>query len=176
MKRTSASDFADQFSRQLLSAVRGPGLSRIQWCALRYYACADKKARTIQGFAAAQAISRGRALQIIGQLRRKRLLSCRPRIIARAESIKVTAAGTRLLRRDPQLLMRAALVRLSVAERRALLTVLKRASAALARSAKLTMHLFLVAGASLFGYTQVREQQAPNALTQSAWELLARLA
>ena len=175
-KAIAISELFEQISRRILGASRGQELNRLQWSALRYYACVRKKARTIEGFATAHAISRGRAIQIVRQLRRKHLLSCRSGAITEAEDIRVTEAATRLLRRDPQLLIRAALTGLSASERRALLISLRRACVALARSTKQATHLILAAAASLVGYGPDDGQRAQNALAQSASDLLSRLA
>jgi hypothetical protein len=51
------------------------------------------------------------------------------------DRIEITAAGARLLRRDPQTLIKAAVSSLSSSERRALLAAVKRASTALSRRA-----------------------------------------
>lgn len=173
-KTAAISEFVEQFSRRISSAAPNRELTRFQWRALRYYGRAYKEARTIQGFAKAHAISVGRATQIVRQLRRKRLLSCNSRSLELAAGIKVTAAGAKVLRRDPQRLIHAALRGLSASERRALITSLKRASAALARSTKRTTHI-LLAAASLFSLAQGKEPPSHDALTRSACDFVFRL-
>jgi DNA-binding MarR family transcriptional regulator len=176
LKGTAVTELVEQFSRRILSVSRHRELGRFQWSALRFYSGSYKKARTIHDFAAAHSVSPRRALQIVDQLRRKRLLkSCKSPALARVDGIEITAAGAKLLRRDPQALIKAALTILSASERRALLTALKRASTALSRPANRITQLCLFIGTGMLGYAGGKGQQTQNTLAQSAHEMLSRL-
>jgi DNA-binding MarR family transcriptional regulator len=173
LKAIAVTEFVEQFSRRIVGASRHRQLSQFQWSALRYYSDSYKKARTIQGFATAHSVSRGRALQIVRQLQRKRLLkSPKSRTVARTDRIEITAAGAKLLRRDPQTVIKAAVTCLSPSERRALLSALKRASAAL--SPDRAAHLFLFVAAGILSYADSKGQQPQGSLAQAAYELLSR--
>jgi DNA-binding MarR family transcriptional regulator len=177
LKPVAVPEFVEQFSRRMLNASRTRRLNRLQWSALRFFGCTSKKARTIDGFAAAHSISRRHAVQIVAQLRRRRLLKLRkPQVATRPEIFDVAARGAKLLRRDPQRSIEAALARLSDRERRALTKVLKRACAALtvAGNGARCVLLFVTTGAWSYGAN--REQQSDHSLALYAFDTLSRLA
>jgi hypothetical protein len=97
------------------------------------------------------------------------LKSRRPQRPAEPEIVDVTAGGARLLRRDPQRSIKAALTRLSARERGALTKALKRACAALTKQ----VLLFVTTGASVYGAH--REQQPDHSLAGYAFDTLFRL-
>lgn len=173
----AVTEFVEQFSRRILNASRHRELSRIQWSALRYYAGAPRKAQTIRDFAAAHALSQQHALQIVRQLRRKRLLKANKSAGGvETQRIDLTAAGAKLLRRDPQTLIRAAVKALSPTERRALLSALKRASDALSRPINGAAQLLIPSVAAVAGFAGYTGEQQHGMWAQSAYEALCRLA
>lgn len=177
LKSVAVPEFVEQFSRRMLNASRTRRLSRLQWSALRFFGCTSKKARTIVDFAAAHSISRRHAIQIVSQLRRGRLLKLRrPEAATQPEIFDVTARGGKLLRRDPQRSIKAALACLSAGERRALAKVLKRACAALTIAGNGAKRVLLFVTTGAWSYGANREQQADHSFALYAFDTLSRLA
>lgn len=177
LKSVAVPEFVEQFSRRMLNVTRTRKLNRFQWSALRFFGCTSRKARTIEDFASAHSISRRHAVQIVTQLRRRRLLKLhRPQVATQPESIDVTAGGAKLLRRDPQRSIEAALTRLSARERRALTKVLKRACAALTIAGNGTKRVLLFVTTGAWSYGANREQQADHSFALYAFDTLSRLA
>ncbi len=120
-------ELIEHLSRRIQGAAYAHDLKPAQWSALRYYARADRTARTIRAFAAVHASSHSAASQIVTGLKRKRLLvSYTSKRDAREQVVELTPAGTRLLRHDPLKPITLALNRMSEREQRVLLKSLRR--------------------------------------------------
>ncbi|WP_200341029.1 MarR family winged helix-turn-helix transcriptional regulator [Rhodovibrio sodomensis] len=91
----------------------GAGLTANQWTALRYFAEANRFSRTVSGFAAYNATTRGTASQTVKALVAQGYVS-RTRLDrdARSARIDVTDAGRRQLAADPAQALTKALARL----------------------------------------------------------------
>jgi len=120
-------ELIEHLSRRVQGAAYTHDLKPAQWSALRYYAKADRTARTIRAFAAVHASSHSAASQIVTGLKRKRLLvSYTSKQDAREQVVEVTAAGAKLLRHDPLKPISSALKRMTDKEQRLLLKSLQR--------------------------------------------------
>lgn len=128
MKHAAAvAELIEHLSRRIQGAAYAHDLKPAQWSALRYYARAERTARTIRAFAAVHASSHSAASQIVTGLKRKRLLtSCTSKQDAREQVVELTAAGARLLRHDPLKPITRALTRMTEREQRMLLKSLQR--------------------------------------------------
>lgn len=128
MRRAAAiAELVERLSRQIQGASYAHGLKPAQWSALRYYARADRAARTIRAFAAIHASSHSAASQIVTGLKRRRLLVAKASTEdARQQVVELTAAGAKLLRRDPLKPVTATLARMPAREQRALQASLRR--------------------------------------------------
>lgn len=176
LKASAVPELIEQFSRRILNASRTWKLNRFQWNALRFFGCTSKKDRTVEDFAEAHSISRRHAIQIVAQLRRRRLLKLRrPQVATQPDIVDVTAGGAKLLHRDPQRSIEAALARLSATERRALTKVLKRACAALTIAGNGAKCVLLFATTGVWSYGANREQQADHSFAVYAFDTLSRL-
>lgn len=91
----------------------GGGLTANQWTALRFFAEANRFSRTVSGFAAYNATTRGTASQTVKALEAKGYL-CRTRFDrdARSARIDLTATGWTQLSADPALVLSEALAQL----------------------------------------------------------------
>jgi DNA-binding MarR family transcriptional regulator len=124
---TAIAELIEHLSRRIQGAAYAHDLKPAQWSALRYYARADRQARTIRAFAAVHASSHSAASQIVTGLKRKRLLvSYTSKQDAREQVVELTAAGTKLLRHDPLKPINSALKGMSEREQRLLLRSLQR--------------------------------------------------
>lgn len=128
MKQAAAiAELIERLSRRIQGAAYAHDLKPAQWSALRYYARAERTARTIRAFAAVHASSHSAASQIVTGLKRKRLLvSSTSKQDGREQVVELTAAGARLLRHDPLKPISAALRQLTEREQRLLLKSLQR--------------------------------------------------
>lgn len=123
---TAIAELLEHLSRRIQGAAYAHDLKPAQWSALRYYARADRTARTIRAFAGVHASSHSAASQIVTGLKRKRLLvSYTSKRDAREQVVELTAAGTKLLRHDPMKPITRALQRMTEREQRALLKSLR---------------------------------------------------
>ncbi|HNB26494.1 MAG TPA: helix-turn-helix domain-containing protein [Alphaproteobacteria bacterium] len=119
-------ELIEHLSRRIQGAAYAHDLKPAQWSALRYYARADRTARTIRAFAGVHASSHSAASQIVTGLKRKRLLvSYTSKRDAREQVVELTAAGARLLRHDPLKPITRALKRMNEREQRVLLKSLR---------------------------------------------------
>ena len=93
---TAIAELIEHLSRRIQGAAYAHDLKPAQWSALRYYARADRTARTIRAFAGVHASSHSAASQIVTGLKRKRLLtSYTSKRDAREQVVELTAAGAR---------------------------------------------------------------------------------
>lgn len=123
---TAIAELLEHLSRRIQGAAYAHDLKPAQWSALRYYARADRTARTIRAFAGVHASSHSAASQIVTGLKRKRLLvSYTSKRDAREQVVELTAAGTKLLRHDPMKPITRALQRMTEREQCALLKSLR---------------------------------------------------
>lgn len=126
-RAADVAQLVERLSRQVQGASYAHGLKPAQWSALRYYAGAASTARTIRAFAANHASSHSAASQIVTGLKRRRLLVSRASSEdAREQVVELTAAGAKMLRRDPLKPLVAALKRMTEKERRQLRASLRR--------------------------------------------------
>lgn len=91
-----------QSGRILLAEREGAQLTSSQWMALRFFARANSFSRTLSGFAAYQATTRGTASQTIKMMEKdgylEREKSARD---ARSSLLRLTAKGRKMLEEDP---------------------------------------------------------------------------
>jgi DNA-binding MarR family transcriptional regulator len=92
----------DRVARTVQGAAYRAGLNPAQWAALRYFACANRFSRTLSAFARYHATSLGTASQTVKALVAKGLLERRADARdRRRQHLVPSAAGRRLLERDP---------------------------------------------------------------------------
>lgn len=93
----------------------------LQWIALNYFALANPASRTVSGFAAYNATSKGTASQVVNGLQRRGLVSKgRSSADGRSTRITVTEAGERALRNHPENRLNEAIGHLSAEDQTAL--------------------------------------------------------
>ncbi|RLK50774.1 MarR family transcriptional regulator [Alkalispirillum mobile] len=103
------------------SNVSQDQVTPLQWIALNYFAIANTASRTVSGFAAYNATSKGTASQVVNVLERRGLVSkTRSSEDGRSTRIAVTERGARALRDHPENRLNEAIGHLPPADQAAL--------------------------------------------------------
>ncbi len=101
-RQIATAELLVHIGRRALAGGRLHGLTPVQWSALRYFTRANRFSRTPSAFASFQATTRGTASQTIRSLERAGYLQRQPDVAdGRSIRFEPTAAGRRLLERDP---------------------------------------------------------------------------
>lgn len=102
------------------------GLTPVQWCALQYFSLANRMSRTVSGFAAYNATSRGTASQIVKGIAAKGYVERVPAPDdGRSAEIVVTRRGREKLAKYPATGLARAIQRLARSDKAALERVLE---------------------------------------------------
>ena len=117
----------DRLGRLIATDGHAEGLKPAQWEALRYLASANRFSRAPTALAAFLGSTKGTVSQTVQALERRRLVRKRPSPTdGRAVTLELTAAGKRMLEKDPIASIRDAAAALSASTRQRLETDLER--------------------------------------------------
>lgn len=122
----------EQVARSIHTVCFAEGMHPVQWSALRYFARAPEKRRTVSGLARHLGVTQPPASRTVSTLIGRGYLKTEvDRQDRRSRTVSLTAAGHRLLELDPLLQVEVVLGRLSPVEHAALSAILSRLEGAI---------------------------------------------